>query len=95
VVPLTGVSIDAPITRIVSGGRMPMWAVGPAGTGGLLRLGSNPPVKFSWSLNQGSSAEIRSALQPVGVFVSSTDSAVQFFAGKPERVTVLLNVQVI
>lgn len=95
VVPLKAVSILAPITRIIAGGRMPLRAVGLPGTNSLLRLGSTPPARFTWGLSQDSSAEIQSALHPLGLHVPDTDLvAVQLHALKPGRVTVSLTVQV-
>lgn len=97
VVPLTGVSIHAPITRLVAGGKMPLWAVpvGGVGDSATSRHLAATMARLSWSINQDDLAVLQTALHPYKVQVMDVDLvSMQLHALKPGRVTITLTVQV-
>lgn len=96
IVPLKGVSIHSPITRIVQGAVMPLWAVGCPEDLDSLRLGSTKyDLLFFWEINNENNAQIKTIFQDMGIQVPESDQVtMRFKALKPGRVIITLTVEV-
>lgn len=95
IVPLKGISIQSPITRIVQGAVMPLWAVGVPEDLDSLRLGSTKyDLLFYWEVNNENNAQVKTIFQDMGIRVPECDQVtMRFKALKPGRVIVTLTVE--
>lgn len=96
IVPLKGVSIQSPITRIVQGATMPLWAVGSPEELDSLRLGSTKyDLLFNWEINNEHIAQLKTVFHDMGIRVPESDQVtMRFKALKPGRVIVTIIVEV-
>ncbi|XP_021353376.1 nuclear pore membrane glycoprotein 210-like isoform X2 [Mizuhopecten yessoensis] len=94
VVPLTDIRIHAPLTRLQTGTRMPMYAVGATEHETPFTFGSAiPPLTFSWSVSNKDVVFLENVFHSSGVFPQEqSDFANQLVAREPGRVTVKLEV---
>ncbi|XP_060082895.1 nuclear pore membrane glycoprotein 210-like [Ylistrum balloti] len=94
VVPLTDIRIHAPLTRLQTGTRMPMYAVGTTEHETPFTFGSAiPPLTFSWSVSNKDVVFLENVFHSSGVFPpEQSDFANQLVAREPGRVTVKLEV---
>ncbi|KAK6643599.1 hypothetical protein RUM43_005109 [Polyplax serrata] len=95
IVPLKGVSIQSPITRIIQGAVMPLWAVGSPEDLDSLRLGSTKyDLLFFWEVNNENCAQIKTIFHDMGIHVPESDQVtMRFKALKPGRVIITLTVE--
>ncbi|KAK7861839.1 hypothetical protein R5R35_000596 [Gryllus longicercus] len=96
VVPLTGITIQAPITKIINGGKMPLWANGIPDSITPLILGSSKlPVKYNWQISCRDIGKLYNVYHYAGFVTNEMDLITMHFQGlKPGRVTIGLTVLV-
>uniref|UniRef100_A0A1B6DER5 BIG2 domain-containing protein n=1 Tax=Clastoptera arizonana TaxID=38151 RepID=A0A1B6DER5_9HEMI len=92
VLPLDGVKIHSPLTKIRVGSKMPIWVKGVPDKISPLILGSvQPNMLFKWSLSSPDIAQLQDILYSTGVEVAEKDRiSMRFLAVKPGRVTINL-----
>ncbi|XP_039276668.1 nuclear pore membrane glycoprotein 210 [Nilaparvata lugens] len=96
VIPLEGIKIQTPLTKLKVGSRMPVWVVGIPDQLTPLVLGSiTPPLLFKWHVSSPDIVELRDIFFSTGIELMDKDKvSMRVKALKPGRATLHLNVTV-
>ncbi|XP_067001569.2 nuclear pore membrane glycoprotein 210 [Anabrus simplex] len=96
VVPLEGIKIHAPLTRIINGATMPVYAQGIPDQLTPLVIGSvQSALRFSWSLSSQDFGVLNNVFYETRLSIADTDLlSMRFTALKPGRTTIYLFVTV-
>jgi hypothetical protein len=71
---VAGVSVYAPLTRIVQGGMMPLWAIGRPDMIDSMVLGSTKyDLTFKWQSSECKTGEVLSVFDNMGLSVADSD----------------------
>jgi nuclear pore complex protein Nup210 len=94
VVPLQGIKIHAPLTRLKSGTSMPVWAEGIPNMLSPIIIGSvEPSLKFAWSVTTREVGVVRHIFEDFGLVIAEEDMvSMRFTATSPGHTVLRLDV---